>query len=155
MSRQTCRNFLSGAISFAIIALFGAGFAWAVNHHELNGTWQLVPERSELHGQPAIANGSVTIVDREGNIYVQRNFNLDDANNSVSTSVTTDARAKTTIKEPGFRSKAKWDGNVLKVNTLHDGITTVERFSLLGDGTLMEQVERTGRPSETFYFQRQ
>jgi hypothetical protein len=69
--------------------------------------------------------------------------------------VATDARAKTSIKEPGFKSKAKWEGDMLKVTTDHEGITTVERYSLLGDGTMMLQVERTGRPSETFYFQRQ
>ena len=154
MWNQTCRNFLTGVTTLAIFAGFGAGLAFANNHHVLNGTWQLVPSRSELHGEPAIQTGTVTINDREGNIYVQRNFDLDSANLSTSTSVATDARAKTSIKEPGFKSKPKWDGDILKVTTDHEGITTVERYSLLGDGTMMLQVEHTGRPSETFYFQR-
>ena len=80
---------------------------------------------------------------------------MDSASLSTSTSVATDARAKTTIKEPGFKSKAKWDGGVLKVMTDHEGTMTVERYSLMGDGTMMLQVERTGRPAEVFYFQRQ
>jgi hypothetical protein len=147
MLKQTCRNFLT-------LALF-AGLAFANNHHVLNGTWQLVPSKSELHGEPAIETGTVTINDREGNIYVQRNFDLDSTNLSTSSSVATDARAKTSIKEPGFKSKAKWDVDVLKVTTDHEGIVTMERYSLLGDGTMMLQIERTGRPSETLYFQRQ
>jgi len=132
-----------------------AGSALAANHHELNGTWQLVPSRSESNGEPAIQTGTVAIHDREGNIYVQRNFNYDGANQSTSTSFSTDAREKTSIKEPGFKSKAKWDGDVLKVTTTQDGVNIVERYSPLDDGTMMLRIDRTGRPSETFYFQRQ
>src|SRR6202046_2295301 len=146
MWKQTCRNFLTGAATLAIFA----GLGLASNHHVLNGTWQLVPARSDLHGEAGIQTGTVTINDREGNIYVQRNFDFDGANLSTSTSFATDARAKTSIKEPGFKSKAKWEGDMLKVTTDHEGITTVERYSLLGDGTMMLQLERTGRPSETF-----
>jgi hypothetical protein len=148
MRIKSGRNFLIG---LAIVA----GSAFAANHHELNGTWQLIPSRSELHGEPAIQTGAVTINDREGNIYVQRNFDLASANLSTSTSFATDARAKTSIKEPGFKSKAKWDGGVLKVTTTHEGLTTVEHYSLLPDGSMMLQVDRAGRPSETLYFQRQ
>jgi hypothetical protein len=138
----------------SVLALFAVP-ALANHHHELNGTWQLVPARSELNGQPAIESGTVAINDREGNIYVDRNFSLEDANQTVTTSLATDARAKTSIKEPGFRSKAKWEGDTLRVTTTHEGITTVERYSLLGDGAMMLHVDRTGRPSETLYFQRQ
>ena len=152
MSIQTGRNFLAAAATLAVFA----GLAFAANHHELNGTWTLVPTRSVLNGQPAIETGSVTINDREGNIYVSRTFNFDDANRSVTTSFDTDARHNTSIKDKdrAFKSKAKWDGDTLKVNTVHEGITTMERYSLLGDGTMMLQVDRTGRPSETLYFQR-
>jgi hypothetical protein len=151
MWTKSGRNFLIGAVALAVVA----GSAFAANHHELNGTWQLVPSRSELHGEGVIQTGTVTINDREGNIYVQRNFDFDGANQSTSTSFSTDARARTSIKEPGFKSKAKWDGDVMKVTTIHAGVTTVERYSLAGDGSMMLQVDRTGRPSETLYFQRQ
>jgi len=150
MWKQTCRNFLTGAATLAIFA----GFALAVNHHELNGTWQLVPSRSELNGAPVIQTGTVTINDREGNIYVQRNFDFDSPNQSTSTSFATDARAKSSIKEPGFKSKAKWEGDTLKVMTTQDGINIVERYRLNNDGAMVLQIERTGHQPETLYFQR-
>jgi hypothetical protein len=155
MSKQTCSNFLTGAASLAVLVGLGAGLGFAANHHALNGTWQLAPQRSELNGEPAIQTGTVTINDREHNVYVQRNFNFDGANQSTSTSFSTDAREKTSIKEPGFKSKAKWDGDVLKVVTAQDGINIVERYSLRDDGALMLQIERTGHQPETLYFQRQ
>jgi hypothetical protein len=155
MLRQTCRNFLSATATLAVVAGLGAGLGFAANHHELNGTWQLVPQRSELNGEPAIQTGSVTINDRERNVYVQRNFNFDGANLSTSTSFSTDAREKTSIKEPGFKSKAKWDGDVLKVVTTQDGINIVERYKLNDDGVMMLQIERTGHQPETLFFQRQ
>ncbi len=151
MWTQTCRNFLTGAITLAIFS----GLALATNHHELNGAWQLVPARSEFHGEPVIQTGTVTINDREGNIYVQRNFDFDGAKQSTSTSFSTDARAKTAIKEPGFKSKAKWEGGVLKVMTTQNGINIVERYSLRDDGDMMLQIERTGHQPETLFFQRQ
>jgi hypothetical protein len=158
MPMQTGRNFLAATATLAVFA--GLGFAAnhrELNHRELNGTWNLVPTRSVLNGEPAIETGSVTIDDREGNIYVSRTFSFDGANRSVTTSFGTDARHNASIKDKdrAFKSKAKWDGDVLKVNTIHEGITTVERYSLLGDGAMMLQVDRTGRPSETLYFQRQ
>jgi hypothetical protein len=151
MLRQTCRNFLTTAATLAVFA----GLGFAANHHELNGTWQLVPQRSELNGEPAIQTGTVTINDRERNVYVQRNFNFDGANLSTSTSFSTDAREKTSIKEPGFKSKAKWEGDVLKVVTTQEGINIVERYKLNDEGVMMLQIERTGHQAETLFFQRQ
>jgi hypothetical protein len=151
MWTKSGRNFLMGVATLAVVA----GSAFAVNHHELNGNWQLVPSRSELNGEPAIQTGTVTINDRERNVYVQRNFNYDGANQSTSTSFSTDAREKTSIKEPGFKSKAKWDGDVLKVMTTQDGVNIVERYSLRDDGTMILQIDRTGHQPETLFFQRQ
>lgn len=151
MFGRSCRNFLAGAATFAMLAVCG----WAANHQELNGTWTLDPARSVLNGEPAMKSGTVTIRDREGNIYVSRNFAFDAANQALSASFTTDARAGAKIKQPGLTSKSKWNGNVLTVTTHQSGITTVERYSLLSDGTMMEQVQRDGHHPETFYFQRQ
>ncbi len=147
------RNFLLGVATLAVVA----GSAFAVNHHELNGTWQLVPARSEFNGEPAIQTGTVIINDRERNIYVQRNFNFDGANQSTSTSFSTDAREKTSIKdkEQGFKSKAKWDSDVLKVVTTQEGINITERYSLRDDGTMMLQIDRNGHQPEALFFQRQ
>jgi hypothetical protein len=146
-----CRNFLSYT---ATAALF-AGCALANYHHSLNGVWQLTPERSEFNGESVIQTGTVAINDREGNIYVQRNFTFDAPNQSTSTSFATDARHNTSIKEPGFKSKAKWDGHVLTVTTTQDGRTTIERYSLRDDGAMMLQLDRPGHQPETLYFQRQ
>jgi hypothetical protein len=153
MFQKTGRNFLLGVAALAVLA----GSSFAADHHELNGTWQLVPSRSELNGAPAIQTGTVTINDRERNVYVQRNFNYDSANQSTSTSFSTDAREKSSIKdkEQGFKSKAKWDGDVLKVTTIQDGNTIAERYSLRPDGTMMLQIDRTGHQPETLFFQHQ
>src|SRR5579862_4804521 len=123
-------------IGAAGLALF-AGYALAVNHHGLNGTWQLIPKRSEFHGEPIIKTGSVTIADREGNIYVSRNFTFDGVNQSTSSTFDTDARARTTIKELGIRNKTEWKGDVLQVTTTRGGATTVERYSLSADGIMV------------------
>jgi len=150
MPQQSCRNFLRWA---AVGALF-AGCALANDHHSLNGIWQLIPARSEFNGEPAIQTGTVTINDRERNIFVRRNFDFDSPNQSTSTSFSTDAREKTTIKEAGFKSKAKWDGHALTVTTTRSGETTLERYSLGDDGTMMLQLDRSGHQPETLYFQR-
>jgi hypothetical protein len=141
-------------LAVTFFASFFAGSAFA-HHHELNGTWQLVSSRSQFNGEPVIQSGTVTINDREGNIGVERSFSLEDGNKTVTTNVTTDARHNASIKEPGFRSKAKWDGDVLKVTTDHEGVITTERYRQTSDGGMLLQVERSGRPSETLYFQHQ
>jgi hypothetical protein len=150
MLRQPYRSFLTGAATLTIFA----GCALALNHHELNGTWQLIPERSEFHGEPAIQTGTFTIEDREGNIYVSRTFNYDQADQSTSSTFDTDTRAKTSIKEPGFKSKSEWKGDVLQVTTTQDGAVTVERFRLLDNGTMELTVDRPGHASETLFFRR-
>lgn len=155
MPAETCRNFLMRAAALAIFATLSVGVGFAHHHHELNGTWQLLPARSELHGAPAVETGTVTINDRDGNVYVNRSFNYDAANQSASTAFSTDAHVKTSIKEPGFKSKAKWEGDTLRVVTMYEGGTMTERYSLLPDGVLMLQVDRTGHQPETLYFQRQ
>jgi hypothetical protein len=101
MSRQTCRIFLIQAAALAVFA----GLSLASNHHVLNGTWQLVPARSELHGEPAIQTGTVTINDREGNIYVQRNFDLDSANLSTRPAWPPTPARKPPSKSPASRAK--------------------------------------------------
>jgi hypothetical protein len=149
---------LSVAVFFGIgaagLALF-AGYALAVNHHELNGTWQLIPERSEFHGEPIIKTGSVTIADREGNIYVSRKINFDGMNQSTSSTFDTDGPARTSIKEPGIRSKTEWKGDILQVTTTRDGATTVERYSLSAEGIMVLTVDRPGHAVETLLFERQ
>ena len=60
------------------------------------GNWYHPAANSRVSRRSRLAR--VTINDRERNIYVQRNFNFDGANLSTSTSFSTDAREKATIK---------------------------------------------------------
>ena len=143
------------ASAFILLAGFGTGFALAARHFELNGSWHLIPARSELHGHEAIQTGTLNISSREGNIWVERNFRLEDRYESVSTHFTTDAREKASISQPGFKSKAQWQGDVLQVVTNQNGSTTVERYSLAEDDILELHVERSSGQSEKFYFERQ
>jgi hypothetical protein len=152
MRPQSCKFFL---ISVAILVLFAAS-AFAANHHQLNGTWILVPTESEFGGEAAIQTGTVTINDREHNITVTRSFAYDAADQSLSYSFSTDGRENATIREgKTFKSKAKWDGDVLKVTTTADGVTTVERFTLAGDNTMRLVVERGDHHPRTLVFHRQ
>ena len=153
MTRQSCRNFLRCAFA----AVLFTGCALAANHHAMNGVWQLVPERSEFNGEPALQTGTVTINDREHNVYVSRNFTFDTPSQTTSTSFSTDARHNASIKdkETGFKSKAKWDGDVLTVTTTQQGNNVVERYSLRDDRTMVLQLDRPGHQAETLYFERQ
>jgi hypothetical protein len=139
----------------AAAAVLAAG-AWANNHHALNGTWKLIPARSEFGGEPAIQTGTITINDRERNITVSRNFTFDGANQTVSYSSSLDGKVNASIHEgPAFKTKAKWDGDVLTVTSTQDGITTVERYRLTNDGLMLLTVDRSGHRTETLTFERE
>jgi hypothetical protein len=130
--------------------------SFARSHHELNGTWKLIPTRGDFAGQPVTETGSVTINDREHNITVSRNFTYDGANQTNSYQFTTDGRENSSIRNgKTFKSKAKWEGDVLVVTTTQDIETTVEHFSLEPAGTLRLVVDRNGPPAVTLFFQRQ
>src|SRR5215467_6860420 len=112
--------------------------AVASSHHSLNGTWILIPDRSNFGGQPAIQTGSVTINDRQGNITVSRNYTYDGATDTLSYSFAVDGRENSTIQSgKELNVKAKWEGRVLNVTTTRERIVTVERYSLEPDGTMM------------------
>ena len=141
-----CRNFLAGAAALVMVA----GGVLASHHHELNGSWQLIP-RSESVTQ----SGTVTIDDREGNVYVSRNFRYDGEDQTTGSGFSTDAREKASIKAPGIKSKTQWKGDALEVTTTQEGAVTVERYSLRADGMMVLTVDRPGHPPETLLFQRQ
>jgi len=107
MWRQLCKNLLTGAASLAVFA----GCALAYNHHNLNGGWQLIPERSEFHGESIIQTGRVTIADRQGNIYVSRSFNYDEPNRSTSSTFETMSPRRRPSGSPA--SKAKRSGRAI------------------------------------------
>ncbi len=152
MRRNLRKIFLGSTLGLVLFA----ACAMAANHHSLNGTWTLEPTRSNFDGEPAIQTGSVTINDREHNITVTRSFNYDGENRSFEYSFTTDGRENSSIHQgKTFKSKAKWEGDVLRVTTTENGATTVERYSLAPDGSLMLVVERPEHRPVTLFFQRQ
>ena len=145
------------AIAALLFALSAVPTARAANHHELNGTWMLVPDRCDFGGQPSIQSGTVTIWDREHNITVTRTFALCDGDGrSISYTFGMDGQSGATIHEgKSIKHKARWEGNTLVVTTTEERIPTVERFSLGPDGMLVLAVERANLPTMTLLFRRQ
>ena len=144
--------FLAGTVLWVTFACLGL----AESHQKLNGTWTLMPTRSDFGGEPAIQTGTVTINDREHNIYISRNFNYDSPKQTASYSFSTDGRESSSIRQgKTFKTKAKWDDKVLRVITTGDDVTETELYSLAPDGTLMLVLERPGHAPLTLYFQRQ
>jgi len=152
--RLQSRNFFKASI--IALAFFAASAAIAGGHKSLNGTWILEPTRSEFAGEPALQTGTVTINDREHNITVSRSFTYDGANETFSYSFSTDGRENSTIHQgKAFKSKAKWDDNVLKVTTTQNDVTVVERYSLEPDGSMKLTVERPHHHMISLFFQHQ
>jgi hypothetical protein len=142
-------------LSPAVLVFFAAS-AFAANHHSLNGTWRLIPDRSDFAGGTMIQSASITINDRQHNISISRNFTSEGENTTASFTFDTDARENSTIRQgTNFKSKAKWDDNVLKVTTTRDNGVETERYSLQPDGTLMLVIDRPNHRTLTLYFQRQ
>ena len=152
MRTQTRKTFL---LSAAALALFAVS-AFAANHHSLNGTWTLIPDKSDFGGGKMIQSATITINDRQHNISISRNFTSEGENTTASFTFETDARENATIHQgAGFKSKAKWDGDVLKVTTTRTNGVETERYSLQPDGTLMMVIDRADHRTLTLYFQRQ
>jgi hypothetical protein len=144
------------AITGAVLAtLLFASSTFARQHTALNGTWTLIPTRSDFAGQPVIQTGTVTINERQGDISVERNFAYEGATGTTFYRDMIDSENSATIhtgKE--FKTKARWDHDALKVTTTQSGAVTVETYTLTGDGTLMVNVTRPDHKTITLYFQR-
>lgn len=124
-------------------------------HPNLNGAWSLQATKSNFAGEAAMQTGTVTINDREHHIYISRSFNFDNEAGGFDYNFTTDGQENSSIKNgKTFKSKAKWEKDVLTVKTTRDNVTTVERYNLSPDGMLVLTVERTGHPVQALYFQR-
>jgi hypothetical protein len=129
--------------------------AFARDHSAFNGTWTLVPTKSDFSGQPVLQTGTVTIDDREGNVSVIRNFVYDGATETYFYKDMVDSEHNATIHNgKDLKSKTRWDHDVLKVITTQDGAVTEEGFSLGPDGTLTASVVRPGRQPITLVFVR-
>ena len=133
----------------AFATLLCAFSAFARDHSALNGTWTLVPAKSDFAG-------TVTIADREGIIIVSRSFVYEGATETFYYNDVTDSEHNATIHTgKDLKSKTSWDHDVLKVTTTQSGAVTIERYSLAPDGAMIVSVERPERKPISLVFQRQ
>ncbi|HYW46491.1 MAG TPA: hypothetical protein VE959_26735 [Bryobacteraceae bacterium] len=127
---------------------------FARDHSALNGTWTLVPAKSDFAGQSVVQTGTVTINDRQGNIAVSRSFVYEGAAETFFYSDITDSEHSATIHTAkDLKSKTRWDHDVLKVTTTQSGAITLESYTLAADGTMMVSVERPDHKPITLVFQ--
>ena len=150
------RTYSTTTVTGAVLATFLFAFsAFARDHTALNGTWTLVPARSDFAGQPVIQTGTVTIDERQGNITVSRSFVYQGATETFFYNDITDSENNATIHNgKDLKSKTRWDHDVLKVTTTQSGATTLESYSLAADGTMMVSVIRPEHKPITLLFQR-
>ena len=118
----------------------------------LNGTWKFVSARNE----PGLQGGTITIFDREHNIYINRNLILTSGNDTLKYNFSTDGRENSSIHEgTTTKTKARWEGRDLVVTVKQNDVTSTERFHLNPDGTLTLTVERPGSETTMLVFERQ
>jgi hypothetical protein len=146
----------STAISRVLFTTLLFGFcAFGRDHSALNGTWTLVPAKSDFAGQPVVQTGTITIKDREGVIIVSRSFVYEGATETVFYNDSSGSQNNATIHSgKDLKSKTKWDHDVLKVTTTQDGAVTLESYSLAADGTMLVSVARPDHKPFTLVFER-
>ena len=140
----------------ALTTLLFAYSAFAHDHNFLNGTWTLVPARSDFAGQRVVQTGTVTINERQGIITVDRNFVYEGATETFFYRDMNDSDNSATIHTGKYlKTKTSWDHDVLKVKTTESGAVTLETFTLAADGTMLVNVARPDRKPITLIFQHQ
>jgi len=144
-------------IALAALTAFLLAFpAFARDHSVLNGTWTLVPAKSDFAGQPVVQTGTVTIAGREGVIIVSRSFVYAGATETYFYRDMTDAENNATIHSgKDLKSQTRWDHDVLKVTTTQSGAITLESYALAADGTMMVNVLRPEHKPITLVFHRE
>lgn len=143
-------------ITGAVLTLLLALSAFAHNHSALNGTWTLVPAKSDFAGQSVVQTGTVTINDREGIITVSHHFVYEGATETFFYNDMTDAKHNATFHTgKDLKSKTSWDHDTLKVTTTESGAVTLESYTLAADGTMMVNVVRPEHKAITLFFQHQ
>jgi hypothetical protein len=151
------RTYSTTTITAAVLTtLLFAFSAFARDHSAMNGTWTLVPAKSDFAGQPVVQTGTVTIADRDGIIIVSRSFKYEGASETYFYSDLTDSEHNATIHTgKDLKSKTRWDRDVLKVTTTESGAVTSESYTLAADGTMMVSVVRPEHKPITLFFQHQ
>jgi len=151
------KTYTIAAIAGAILTIATAGpAAFARSHEEFNGTWTLVPAKSDFAGQSVLQTGTVTINQREGILTVSRKFVYTGATETFFYSDMTDAYDNATIRTgKDLKSKTRWDHNTLKVTTTETGATTVESYDLASDGSMVVTVLKPERKPLVLVFRRE
>ena len=138
------------------MSLLFAFTAFGRNHSAFNGTWTLVPVKSDFAGQPVIQTGTVTINSPDDVIIVSRSFTYEGATDTFFYKDMTDAKNNATIHSgKDLKSKTKWDHDVLEVTTTQSGSITLERYSLAADGSMLVSIVQPDREPVTLVFQHQ
>jgi hypothetical protein len=142
---------------YIVTTLLFAVFAFASDRSALNGTWTLVPAKSDFQGQPVVQTGTVTISDHEGVTVISRSFVYEGAAETFfySDSTANSRNSPTIHSGKDLKTKTKWEHDVLKVTTTLSGAVTLESYTLAADGAMMVSVERPERKPITLVFQRQ
>lgn len=152
--KEIMRLHSTAAIAGAALATILFAFsALARDHNELNGTWTLVPAKSDFAGQPVVQTGTVTIADHDGIIIVSRSFAYEGAAETFFYRDVTDSEHGNTFHSgKDLKSKTNWDHDVLKVTTTRSGAVTVESYSLAADDTMLVSVVRPEHKPITLVF---
>jgi hypothetical protein len=152
------RTYSATTVTGAVLTtLLFALSTFAGDHSALNGTWTLVPAKSDFAGQPVVQTGTVTINDRQGIIIVSRSFVYEGATETFFyNDSTANSQYNATIHSgKDLKTKTSWDHDVLKVKTTQSGAITLESYSLAGDGTMLVSVVRPEHKPITLVFQHQ
>jgi hypothetical protein len=129
--------------------------AFGRDHSAFNGSWTLMPVKSDFAGQSVIQTGTVTIEGRDDVIIVTRSFAYEGATETFFYKDMTDAENNATIRSgKDLKSKTKWDHDVLKVTTTQSGAVTLESYSIAPDGAMVVSVVKPDRKPVTLVFQR-
>jgi hypothetical protein len=141
---------ITGAVLTTLLFAFSA---FARDHSALNGTWTLVPAKSDFAGQPVVQTGTVTINDRQGVIIVSRSFVYEGATETFFYRDVIDTENNATIHTgKDLKSKTRWDHDVLKVTTTQSGAITLESYTLDADGAMLVSVVRPEHKPITLVF---
>jgi hypothetical protein len=142
---------IAGAVLTTVLFAFTA---FAGDHSALNGTWKLVPAKSDFAGQPVVQTGTVTISDRQGVVVVSRSFVYEGATETYFYSDSTGNSHNSTTVHTGkdLKTKTRWDHDALKVTTTQSGAVTTESYTLAADGTMLVSVVRPERKPITLVF---
>jgi hypothetical protein len=149
---RTYSTTVAGVVLTILLCAFSA---FARDHSALNGTWTLVPAKSDFAGQSVVRTGTVTIADRDGIIIVTRSFVYAGATETFYYKDVTDSEHNATIHSgKDLKSKSSWDRDVLKVVTTLDGAVTIERYNLAPDGAIVVNVVRPEQKPISLVFRR-